>query len=123
SLPEEVYDNITRLAAYICEVPVALISFINEDEQFYKSVYGADFKITSIKNSLCYYVIQQEDDITLFENTLDHPITKNNPYVVSSPNIGFYAGVPLKTTEGIAIGTLCVLDYKPNSLTNKQTEA
>lgn len=123
SLPEEAYDNITRLASYICEVPVALITFIEADSQFYKSVYGADFNIRSIKNSICYYAIQQDAEITIIENTHDHPNLKDNPYVVSKPHISFYAGVLLKTPEHIPIGTLCVVDYKPNSLSANQIEA
>lgn len=123
SLPEAAFDNITRLASFVCGVPVALVSFIDKDKQYYKSIYGADFRISSIKNSICYFAIQQEDDLTIFEDTSKHPVTKNNPYVVSNPKIGFYAGVPLKTKEGIPIGTLCVLDYKPHSLTEEQKDA
>ncbi len=123
SLPEESYDNITRLASFICNAPVAIISFIDFDKQYNKSIYGADFKISSIKNSMCYYAIQQEDEITIFENTLKNTATKNNPHVVAEPHIGFYAGVPIKTPEGTAIGTLCVQDFKPNSLNDKQIES
>lgn len=121
--PEASYDSITRLAAYICDVPVALISIIDADKQCYKSIHGASFTINAIENSLCYFNIQQDSEITIIENTHKDPRFMGNPYVVSEPHIAFYAGVPLKTPENIAIGALCILDYKPTTLSDSQTEA
>lgn len=89
SLPEEAYDNITRLASFICKVPVSIITFMDAESQFYKSAFGADFTINAVKDSICYYAIQQDAEITIIENTHDHPLFKDNPYVISEPHISF----------------------------------
>ncbi len=117
TLPEKEYDDITRLAAYICNTPIALISFLDNTRQFFKSHHGLKIKETPIEHSFCVHVIKKP---FIIEDVRKDKRFKNNPLVTSKPNIVFYAGVPLTTEEGISLGTLCVLDTKPNKLNQEQ---
>ena len=119
---EEEFDNITQLASYICQVPIALISFIDKDRQWFKSNIGLDMTETSRDISFCQYAIM---DTKVFEvpNTLNDENFEDNPLVVGDSNIRFYAGAPITTPEGLNIGTLCVLDNKPNVLNFEQKKA
>tara|TARA_R110000850_G_scaffold109303_1_gene222107 strand:+ start:149 stop:5653 length:5505 start_codon:yes stop_codon:yes gene_type:complete len=123
TLPEAAFDTITRLASHACDVPVALITFMDADRQFYKSVYGASLDTAKLQDSLCYFTMQQDAGITIIENAAEDPRFKGNPFVASKNPVLFYAGVPIKTPENIAVGTLCLIDYKPNTLSDKQKDA
>lgn len=117
--PEERFDSLTQIAAYICDSSIALISLIDTNRLWFKSKIGMkDFEIPR-DVSFCQYTITQ-DEIFEIENALMDERFQNNPYVLGPPNIRFYAGTPLKTPEGFNIGTLCVLDTEPKSLNSKQ---
>lgn len=116
---EESYDRITRLAAEILDVPITLVSFVDENRQWFKSKYGMSVNETPREISFCGHAILQ-DDLFLVEDVLADERFRSNPLVVGEPKIGFYAGVPLKTPSGHNIGTLCAIDNKPRILTNKQ---
>jgi len=120
TLPEKEYDDITRLAAYICNTSIALVSFLDDTRQFFKSHYGLKIKETPIEHSFCFHAIKKPTDIFIIEDIRKDKRFKSNPLVTSKPNIVFYAGVPLTTQEGILLGTLCVLDTKPNKLNQEQ---
>jgi GAF domain-containing protein len=116
---EQTYDDITALAAFICDVPIALVSLVDADRQWFKSRVGLDTQETSRDVSFCAHAIlgptiMMVNDATQDERFLD------NPLVTSAPGIRFYAGVPLIPSEGMPLGTLCVIDRKPRTLSEYQ---
>lgn len=117
--PEEKFDSLTQIAAYICDSSIALISLIDMNRQWFKSKLGLDDEETPRSDSFCQYAIMQ-DEIFEIEDALLDPRFKNNPSVLGHPYIRFYAGTPLKTPDGYNIGTLCVIDQKPKRLDPKQ---
>jgi PAS domain S-box-containing protein len=120
--PEESYDELTRLAAQICGVPVATISLIDADRQWYKSKVGMDMTETPRDVSFCNYTIQQTELLVIPDATKDSRFA-NNPFVLNNPNVRFYAGFPLLSREGHGIGSLCVVDVEPKTLTDEQKNA
>jgi PAS domain S-box-containing protein len=114
--PEEAFDELTALAAHICEAPVSLITLVDEDRQWIKSGVGDGApRETSRHVSFCAHAINQTDTF-IVADTLEDERFRDNPYVTSEPHIRFYAGAPLISPEGQAIGTLCVFGHEPRKL-------
>jgi two-component system cell cycle sensor histidine kinase/response regulator CckA len=122
SISEAEFDDITWLASHLCGAPIALISLIDSDRQWYKSNYGIAATETSLDVSFCVHAIRQ-DEVFEVSNTLQDDRFKDNPFVTGGPELRFYAGAPLKTPDGHNIGTICVADMNPRKLTDEHREA
>jgi GAF domain-containing protein len=122
TVPEELFDELTELAARICEAPIALISLVDEKRQWFKSRVGLDVTETSRDISFCAHAIKQPDLFIIPDAALD-PRFADNPLVTTDPKIRFYAGAPLVTTDGYALGTLCIIDKVPRELRPDQKQA
>ena len=119
--PEDRYDRITRLATRVFDVPIALVSLIDKDRQWFKSRQGLDACETSREISFCGHAIIQ-DGVFIVEDTLLDQRFSDNPLVTDEPNIRFYAGYPLKSQTGRMLGTLCLIDQVPRSFSEEDAE-
>lgn len=122
TVPEEVFDDLTELAARICEAPIALISLVDEDRQWFKAKVGTTMTETARDVSFCAHAITQSGLFLVSDATKD-PRFRNSPLVTTDPKIRFYAGAPLVTADGYALGTLCVIDMVPRKLRPDQQQA
>jgi len=122
TMPEEIFDDLTELAARICEAPVAMITLVDEDRQWFKAKVGVSINETSRDISFCAHAITQPGLFIVPDATRDERFAKN-PLVKSDPKVRFYAGAPLVSPDGYALGTLCVIDKVPRELRPEQKQA
>lgn len=119
---EQFFDDLVFLAAYVCETPIAMLSFVDGSRQWFKARVGLDSSETPRDVAFCSHAILQDD---IFEIPDTHKDTRfaENPLVTGHPDVRFYAGAPLITRGGFALGTLCAIDHRPRELTARQKEA
>ncbi len=110
--PEPGYDQLVHLAARIFSCPISLVSLVDANRQFFKAEVGLGAKETGRDVSFCAHAIQKPDDVFVVADAKADERFRLNPLVLGGPEIGFYAGAPLVTEDGLAIGTLCVIDHK-----------
>jgi serine/threonine protein kinase len=120
--PEEAFDDLTFLASHVCGTPIALVSLVDADRQWFKSRVGLSVAQTARNISFCQYTIRGKVPF-IVGNATEDPRFANNPLVQSDPSIRFYAGVPLVCPEGEAVGSLCVIDRVARSMSSDQIAA
>lgn len=120
---EKEFDDIASLASVICQAPIALITFIDEKRQSFKSHHGTDMTENERELSFCTHAIASSDDIMIVPDASKDSRFTQNPVVTGSAKITFYAGVPLINEDGYALGTLCVFDQQTHSLSQIQVNA
>jgi diguanylate cyclase (GGDEF)-like protein/PAS domain S-box-containing protein len=120
--PEREFDEIARLAAEICETPMSFVSLVDRDREYFKAAINSDVCESPRSTSFCGHAIL-EQGVFVVPDALDDPRFADNPDVIAGPRVRFYAGAPLVTHDGYAIGMLCVKDTKPRDLTWTQRHA
>lgn len=117
--PEKEFDELVKLASLICNAPISLISLLEKERQWFKAKVGVNITETPAELSFCSHAIQS-DDVLIVNDAREDERFASNPQVMSDPNIRFYAGMPLITPDGFRLGTLCVIDTVPRTLSEDQ---
>lgn len=120
--PEQAFDDLTRLAAAVCQTPIALIPLVAESHQWFKSRVGIDLTETSRDVAFCAHAILSDEPLIIEDASAD-PRFRDNPFVIGPPHARAYAGVPLVTREGHRLGTLCVIDTRARRFSTSQIDA
>lgn len=120
--PERRFDRLTRIAAHLMDTPIALISLVDANRQWFKSHYGLDVCETSRETSFCAHALESRSALTVPDATADVRFS-DNPLVTGSPGIRFYMGIPLRGPGDYILGTLCVIDTKPREVSPAEVQA
>ncbi len=123
TFPEQVYDDIVFLASEVADAPIALMTLVDTDRQWFKSKVGLETPETHRDHAFCAHAIRKPNEMLVVTNATKDSRFADNPLVTGAPMIRFYAGAPLVCSDGTALGTLCVIDNKPRTLTPLQERA
>ena len=123
SLPEAQYQDIVELASMICGTPIAVVSLVDRERQWFKARTGLDETETARDIAFCAHALLNPNELLVVPDATRDPRFADNPLVTGDMQIRFYAGAPLRTSDGMALGTLCVIDQTPRELTPTQTDA
>jgi GAF domain-containing protein len=119
--PEPAFDEIAARAAEVCQTPISLLTFVDRDRTWFKSHPGLELREVPRDDSFCAHAICQDEPYVSTDLLADERFS-HNPLVTQKPHLRFYAGLPLISPEGLALGTLCVIDRKPRELTPEQMD-
>jgi GAF domain-containing protein len=119
--PEARFDRLTRLAALAFDVPIALVSLVDHDRQWFKSAHGVDARETSRESSFCAHAIVNRTPMVIPDALQDERFA-DNPLVTGSPRVRFYAGQPLVLADGSCVGMLCLMDVRPRTISQKDLD-
>jgi GAF domain-containing protein len=122
TLPEQIYDDITALASLICDTPISLVSLVDAERQWFKSAHGIEVRETPRAQSFCAHTLSTARTLIIKDAQQD-PRFKDNPAVTGEPGVRFYAGAPIIEANGHVLGTVCVIDTTPRSLSPIQVAA
>ncbi len=120
--PEEIYDGIVFIASKICQVPISTITLVDHDRQWFKSAIGVEHRENPRIHSFCARAILG-NEILEVPDSLEDDRFRDNPLATCDPGVRFYAGIPLELKDGLNVGTLCVIDHKPNKLSDEQLKS
>jgi diguanylate cyclase (GGDEF)-like protein len=123
SLPEPVYDDVVRLASVVCGTPQAVVTFIEDTRQWFKASVGIDGEETPRAIAFCDQAIRRPGEVTVVNDASVHPLFHNYPQVTGPDHLRFYAGAPMVTPDGHALGTVCVIDQVPREISGAQVAA
>ncbi|WP_046235325.1 sensor histidine kinase [Pseudomonas syringae pv. coryli] len=123
SAPEQDFDDIVLLATTLCDAPIALVSLVDRERQWFKACIGLDVQETHRDLAFCAHAILQPSDVLVVEDATTDPRFRESPLVLGPPYIRFYAGAPIRTEAGHALGTVCVIDIWPRVLSDQQRRA
>jgi diguanylate cyclase (GGDEF)-like protein len=123
SVEEQAFDDITRLVAFICETPMAVISLVDSDRQWFKSRVGMLARQTPREHAFCAHAILEPQTVLVVPDATLDPRFADSPLVTRDPRIRFYAGAPLVNAQGMALGALCAIDREPRELPPEKVEA
>lgn len=122
TLEEQAYDDLTRLAAEACQVPVALITILDHDRNWFKSRIGLQATQAPRQSAFCEHLVLKPGKLLVVNDALADPRFNGNPMVVGEPHIRFYVGAPLVSASGHVLGAICTLDTEPRELSAEQME-
>ena len=120
SLPDKELDELTQIASAICDTPISLISLIDDQQQWFKSKKGLEITGSPIKEAFCQHTLNNPHEVLVVEDALEDERFQENSFVHGALGIRFYAGAPLQTPLGNVLGTLCILDYRPRTISQNQ---
>ena len=123
TLPEQDFDDITKIASEICQTPISLITLIDSNRQWFKSNHGLNVRETPRDYAFCAHAINNPYEILTVKDSREDDRFANNPLITGYPNVIFYAGIPLVNPAGFSLGTICVIDNEPRELTLNQLES
>lgn len=121
--PEKEFDDMVEIASAICDTPVSMVSLLDDHRQWFKAKKGVEATEAPREISFCQYALENPGEVLVVDDPLNDDRFRDNPFVVDDPHVRFYAGAPLATASGNVLGTLCVIDDKPRTITESQIKA